>query len=262
MSTELDFEDVLDLVAMRIDVLELLDGERVPKRRIVDELDYSRSTVNRAVTALSEAGLVDDAPSGCQTTFVGSLLAEQYSEYVQTVRRLVANREILNPLSRDVDLPPDVLADAEVSLSEGSSPYEPYHALEAVLDSAVGTVRVYVPTFSNPRGLELARTLATDHDVEIVFGDRLLEELRADVPDEVGALFELEGFTGFETATGPDYSLVLVETESGTDGALVVHSPERELVGCIVTSNRDTIRWMEQQYSEIRAESERVESIS
>jgi len=260
MPTDQDVEAVLDLVAKRIDVLEFLDGDRVPKRTIVDELGYSRSTVNRVIASLADAGLVDDAPSGCQTTFVGSLLADQYDEYVRTVTNIVAGREVLTSLSPDVDLPPAVLADAEVSLPGGEKPYEPYHAIEALLDRAAGQVRVYVPTFTNPRGIALAQNLAAETDVEIVFDEDLLTELRADVPDDVATLFEREQFTGYETAGGPDYSLVVVTTESRTEGAIVVHSPDRELVGCIVTSNPDAVRWMERRYSDIQADSERLET--
>jgi predicted transcriptional regulator len=260
MSQETDVGDELDLVAKRSDILELLDGERLPKRTIADELGYSRSTVNRAVAALSDAGLVDDAPSGCRTTFVGSLLAAQYDEYVNAATNVLRGREVLTSLPPDADLPPSVLADAEVSTPGGSSPYEPYHAIEALLERAVGQVRMYVPTFSNPRGVELARTLSERLAVEIVFDGELLAQLRSDVPEEVETLFALEGFTGYETATGPEYTLVVVDTDSGMEGAVVIHSTERELVGCLVTRDHDATQWMHGRYAEIRAESERLDT--
>lgn len=260
MPTAPDVEAVLDLVAKRSDFLELLDGDRIPKRTITDELDCSRSTVNRVVATLADAGLVDDAPGGCQTTYVGSLLLDQYDEYVQTATNVLAGRDLLSSMSLDADLPPKVLADAEVSMAGGSNPYEPYHAIEKLLERAVGQVRVYVPTFSNPRGIGLAQDLATTLDLELVFDGELLGELRADIPEEMAALFELEQFTGYQTTSGPEYTIFVVDTESGTEGAIVAHSTEQELVGCLVTDNPAATRWMDRRYSEIRAESERLDA--
>lgn len=260
MSTDSDVEAALNLVSKRIDFLEFLDGERRPKRVISEELGYSRSTVNRAIAKLSDAGLVDDAPRGCQTTFVGSLLADQYDEYVRVSTTILANREVLTSLSLDTKLPSIVLTDAEVTTPGDSSPYGPFNAVEALLERAVGQVRVYVPTFTNPRGIELAQGLATKMDVEIVFDGALISELRSDIPTQIQTLVKLDNFTGYTTSTGPNYSLIIVTTESGLEGAIVIHTAEKELVGCLVSENPDATQWMEQRYAEIRAESEPLQT--
>jgi predicted transcriptional regulator len=262
MGTEPSIDDVLDLVASRHELLSLLEDERLRKRAIVDELDYSRSTVNRAITDLVAAGLVDDAPNGCRTTFLGSLVADQYRAYVSTMTDIVNARDVLAPLAPDADVPPVVLEDAEIATPGSPSPYEPYYAIEDVLQrpGPGGRVRVYVPAFSNPHGLELAQSLASELPVEIVFGDELLAELVADFPGEVASLFELEQFTGYRTAAGPDYTLVLAESETGTEGAVVTHTENRDLGGVIVTRNADALEWMDARLEEITAESEQVES--
>lgn len=259
MATDEDVDDVLDLVARRSDLLAMLDGQRVPKRELEAGLEYSRSTVNRAVAALADAGLVDDAPNGCRTTSLGSLLVRQYTEYVETAADVLDGRELLESLPQDVALDPSVLADADVSTPGGSSPYRPYHAFETLLGSAVGPVRVYVPSFTNPRGMELAGELARQVDLEIVFDRDLLAELRTDMPDDVAALRDVEGFTGYQTADGPAYTVAVVETESGPEGGVVVHTAAGELAGVIVTKNPDAVRWLEQQYAAVRADSERLD---
>ena len=263
MATDTEIADAQALVADRIDVLTLLEGSRLPKREIVDELGYSRSTVNRAITQLADAGLVDDAPRGCQTTFVGSLLATQYRAYRETVTDIVRARDVLRVLPTDANLPATALRDAEVVTPEGPHPYDPYHAVEDVLDSpgADGDVRVYVPSFSNPRGLELARHLAQTVPLEIVFTDVLVAELTENRTEEVETLCEIDGFTGYRTAGGPRYTLIIADSESGTQGAIVTHTADRNLGGVIVTEDAAALRWMERRYAEIRAESEPLEPL-
>jgi predicted transcriptional regulator len=260
MSTDPEIDDVMALVANRIDLLSLLEGTRLRKREIVDELDHSRSTVNRAITTLADAGLVDDAPRGCQTTFVGSLMADQYREYEDTVSDIVRARDVLTPLPAVADLPPTVLTGAEIVTPEGP---RPYHAVEEVLQrpGADGRLRVYVPAFSNPRSFELAKRLVRTFPVEIVFTDELLAELNPDFTDEVEALLELERFAGYRTADGPRYTLAIADSESGSEGVIVTHTEERNLGGVIVTSDADALDWMERRYSEIRAASEPLNSI-
>lgn len=252
MAPDQDAEETLDLVADRADLLSLLDGDRVPKREIEAELGYSRSTVNRAVAALADAGLVDDAPTGCRTTTLGSLLLRQYTDCVETATDILAGRALLESLPHDVALHPTVLADADVSTPGGASPYEPYHAFEALLGRAAGPVRVYVPAFTNPRGIELAQGLAQQVDLEIVFDRELLAELQADMPDDVATLLDLEGFTGYETDSGPVYTVAVVETDAGPEGGVVVHTETQELAGVIVTTDPDAVRWLETRYGEIR----------
>lgn len=265
MSPDAEIDEVLTLVADRIDVLTLLEGERLRKRDVVDELDYSRSTVNRVIARLADEGLVDDAPRGCRTTAVGSLVADQYRTYVASGGDVVRSREVLEALPPDVDLDPVVLADAEIATPEGPNPYEPYHAVERVLkrpqSGTDGRVRVYVPAFSNPRGIALARQLATEIPVDVVFGDELLTELRADFPEELERLFELERFTGYRTSVGPAYSLVLADAESGSEGVVVIHTEDRNLAGTVVTRNAEALAWIERRFSSIRASSDRLDSV-
>ncbi|WP_251344128.1 helix-turn-helix transcriptional regulator [Haloplanus halophilus] len=262
MSSDTAVEDVLDLVAARIDVLTRLDGDRLRKRDLVDELDCSRSTVNRATARLADAGLIDDTPRGCRTTFLGSLLADRYRDYVGTVGDVVRAREVLAPLPADADLPAFVLADAVVATPGSPSPYEPYHAVEAVLErpGPEGRVRVYVPAFSNPHGLDLARGLASEVPVEIVFGEELLAALQSDFPGEMAALRKLELFSGYRTDEGPTYTLVVADSGSRTEGIVVTHTEDRNLGGTIVTRDPDAVRWIERRYLDVRSASEPLET--
>jgi predicted transcriptional regulator len=261
MNLSADVHNVLTLASDRIDVLDFLEGDRVQKRTIVDELGYSRSTVNRVITELADAGLVDDSPRGCRTTFVGTLVADRYREYVADSTHVVNGREVLAPLPPGSDLSPAVLADAKVAVAGGSSPYEPYYAVEEVLKrpGPDGQVRMYVPAFTNPHGLELARAMAAESSVEAVFTDELLAELHDDFPEELDALFELEKFAGYRTTAGPEYTLVVADSESGTDIVVVTHTQERTLGGVIINGHEDAVSWAEQRYAEIRAAGERLD---
>lgn len=208
-------------------------------------------------------GLVDDTPRGCRTTFVGKLMADRYREYVANSTDVMSSREVLALLPPESDLSSTVLTNAEIAIAGSPSPYEPYYAVEEALKrpGPSGRVRMYVPAFTNPHGLELAQEMAAELPVEGVFSDELLAELRDDFPEELEASFELEKFTGYRSTDGPEYTLVIAESESRSEIVVVTHTQERKLGGVIVNSDESALRWAEQRYVEIRAEGERLDAV-
>ncbi|MFC7176287.1 ArsR family transcriptional regulator [Halosegnis marinus] len=62
---------MLELVLSRRRYLERLADAPAWKRDLIDEFDHSRSTVDRALAALTDAGLVAAGEAGYETTYSG-----------------------------------------------------------------------------------------------------------------------------------------------------------------------------------------------
>jgi len=65
------------------------------KHELVDELDHSRSTVNRAIDELEAAGLVAGETDGYRTTLTGRLLAQSYRRFLTVAADVDAASETL-----------------------------------------------------------------------------------------------------------------------------------------------------------------------
>jgi len=83
------------------------------KHELVDELDHSRSTVNRAIDELEAAGLVAGETDGYRTTLTGRLLAQSYRRFLTVAADVDAASETLAPLGPDIALSPAALRDAD-----------------------------------------------------------------------------------------------------------------------------------------------------
>lgn len=146
--------DEMDVVAERIDYLELLGEEPLATQEIVSELDDSRSTVTRALRQLREAEFIVKTDEGYTVTAVGTKAVEAYRQYRDTSEAILSSKEVLKPLPGDVGIPPRVFRGAETYLAAERGAFS---VLEVVTDSIkrADDVRGYLPTLSNPHLLRV-----------------------------------------------------------------------------------------------------------
>jgi predicted transcriptional regulator len=121
------------VVARRGDVLRALADDGGRKCELDDELDVSRSTIDRAIRELEALGLVEREGDGYYRTLSGSLALDEYSRFRSRMNGVLGAREVLSPLPSDADIDAAVLDDAEVVLADRHSPLRPArHQVEIV----------------------------------------------------------------------------------------------------------------------------------
>jgi tetratricopeptide (TPR) repeat protein/predicted transcriptional regulator len=231
----------MDLVERRVDFLERLAAEPLRKRAMVDALDHSRSTVNRAVDDLENAGLVEPVDGGYATTVVGRLAARRYREYVADQRRLVEDHAVLAPLPADSPVDLALLADATVELADGPTPYEPLQAVERALRDA-DRVRGVLPALVDTRHLALCRSVAReDGDVALGFGADLHDRL---VDDQAGLLRDTASAGARVSVVDPPRFCLLV-TETGGDRTVtaVVFAEGMGVHGVVQSTHERAVDW-------------------
>lgn len=128
MSTPRTGRETVRRIANRIELLEHLDADPTDKRSLVDELDCSRSTVDRAMRELEVEDFVEYRDGGYALAPCGRLAAGAYrrfEERLETVERLQPLLRWL-PLSA-FDLDPHLLTDADLVVPEPNDPYAMVH---------------------------------------------------------------------------------------------------------------------------------------
>ena len=178
--------ELVSVINRRFDVLSALEGGR-DKRDLVDELDISRSTINRAVRQLESLGLVTRG-NGYRQTVGGRLVADVYDGFVGELADVMALEELLQSLPPGAPMSTAMVRDADVERSSGPTPTRP---LDGVVDvmSTTDRFRALVPRISRP-------DLLTTFDEELVqagvptdavFSEGLSDYVRTEHPE----VFEL-----------------------------------------------------------------------
>lgn len=112
MSTDVEIE--VDLVSKRSGYLDALaEGSRT-KAELVQGLGDSRSTVNRAVAELVEAGAVEELPGECRLTLAGRLAAETFAEFRARTRGIASAENLLAAMTTDTEFGIEMTTGADV----------------------------------------------------------------------------------------------------------------------------------------------------
>ncbi|WP_256301253.1 tetratricopeptide repeat protein [Haloarchaeobius salinus] len=246
-----DVASAVELLDRRRQVLGHLGGDGQHVRDLCDELDVSRSTVNRALRELEDAGWVERADDGYVRTTTGSLALQKYRDQVTALDAVQTHADALSPLPGDTLLDPAVLADATVETVADADPFELVGRLRSAFEDA-NAVRGAWPAVTDDRTVSALATLADDRGAvalgvdetvhatmrsvaPTVFGQTGTEHCRVETSDDVPARL------GVFLVDGPDDRRVLVTIY---DGAGTIHAvadvPANDAVSSWATSVFDT----------------------
>ncbi|WP_435062594.1 helix-turn-helix transcriptional regulator [Halobaculum sp. EA56] len=280
MGTE-DPAAVADVLAKRRDLLAALRDGPARKRALVERLDIPRTTLDRGVRELTDAGLVERVDGGLRATGVGREALAAHDEYHGRLDGVLRARPLFEPLDPDAPLDRRFLAGAEISRPDPSAPDRVVDRLfESVRDA--GTVRGIAPvalaghleTFDRAAtaGGAVPELVVTpdvfDHLVEVrgrrlresvAAGDTAVYRARVDVPfgvwiaeggaEDGGAADGGDGAGGSDRAGGGD----------GTDAeAGVVVYTETGVGGVAVNDTARAVSWARERYAEARRGAERI----
>lgn len=240
----------IEVIARRVEFLEQLQTTHTHKPDLVETLDHSRSTVDRAVKELDEAGLVTRETEGYVTTQAGRLAAERYRSFLVDQRQILAARDVLEAIPPDRALPLELVTCATEASTDG--PYRLFEHLAGRLRDA-DRYRAVVPSFADSRHLRLchARAVRDGTPVTVHTSADELSRLREEFPYMVAELADSSAFTA-RTGDVPAVGLVLTDAPE-TAVTLVAYDGD-DIAGFLHTDDEDAVAWAEQQYDSVAAD--------
>ncbi|MFC7234570.1 tetratricopeptide repeat protein [Halosegnis marinus] len=214
-----DAEAFRGTVAKRRDVLAALAAEPRYKRDLIDDLDHSRSTIDRAVAELLDAGLAERADGTYRATAAGELGLERHDAYRGEMRDIAASADVLDAVA-DGALDASLVAGATLHRTAGNDRQATLSLLEEEIRGAE-RVDALLPRLSDSRILDAYRTQARRGGTtsRLVFAPTLLSTLEARFAADIGELAAADGVRLYEAAVS---SVGLVRLRGDGDAAYVV----------------------------------------
>lgn len=188
-------DDLLRLVADREEILTALADGPLSPRDVVGRIDDSRSTFNRAIRELDDAGLVDRTGGDCALTLSGRLLLDRYQTFHREAEGVAAARNALAPLDLDAPVDPAVLVGADIHVGDETTPYRAQERLHEVLRTAT-RYRAVLPALDDPRhiGLLYEHVVTDGLPAELVVPRELADSLGDRFQRRLAAMSESEEF--------------------------------------------------------------------
>jgi len=247
-----DDADAIEVVAHRVDFLEALAATPRQKPDLVEDLDHSRSTVDRAIRALEDAGLVERGDDGYVTTVAGRLAAERYRAFLADERDVLAAQDVLASLPSECEIPLDVLSSSSASTGEGE--FWLFEHVGEHLRSA-DQYHAILPRLADSRHLRLcqARAERTDLTATVLLGPAVLDRCREEFPRLAVSLAETDGLTAQQ---GPDhpFGLLLAERADGSTTVVVITYDEDGVAGVVRNNTETAVAWAREQFETLRAD--------
>lgn len=203
------------------------------KCELAREIEESRSTIDRALRELENAGLVEREGAGYRTTLAGELALAEYERYTARLDGLTELRAVLDGLPMDEPLDGALFEGAEASLPGQCSPHEPVDALTTFLSEAdharvIGTA--VIPKYVD---LYYERIVEEDMTAEFVLFEGVVEWVLSRREVEAMEIIRTDGVTVAETTADLSFSLVITEYDD-TDANDVRHGRSDRAVGVML----------------------------
>ncbi|MDS0281427.1 helix-turn-helix transcriptional regulator [Haloarcula onubensis] len=240
-----------DVVAKRRDVLAALSTPKT-KPALVEALDASRSTVDRAVDALQEHDFVTRRGSEYVATYAGRAAVDAYGQYLDRLDALAAAQPVVAELPPDVDIPPAVLDGATVTESVPEAPEAPVETNVPIVTDARrfrGTGPVVLPRYIDVT----ASLVESGTETELVLTEAVVDVLAETYPEGLSTFEANDGISLYVTDEQMPYAVWTAETPEGTVSGIVVYS-ESGIVGNINNDTTAMNEWAASQYDRIRRE--------
>lgn len=238
----------VELVFRRSEYLDALFGTKRRKGELEDVLGHSRSTVNRAIGDLVDAGLVEEGEGACQLTLEGRLAVEAFSEFRGRNEGIAAAADLFPAVGPESDIGLEVTTGADVTAARGSMPYRAFHEFERLIEEAT-RIRGSAWTFANPRSKALFEEAIVERGVPVEFflDETLFEQIRDDFGEAFDRWHDRGDFAGFVVPECPRYTILVSELPSGPETGVAVYSTDHEFYGVLINDTAKAVQWAERQ---------------
>ena len=249
---------LLELVGKRYEFLAALDASPAEKRRLVEDIGVSRSTVDRAVRELDTADLVVHTGSRYRLTLYGRTLLTIYDSLLDTIEETLRARSLLVSLPPDVEFDFSLLFDAEVHLAATPAIRPPDTPLAELVERASGL-----------RGLAYGRTSAQLLErfrrrvcgdgmaAELVFREATIASLLESTPTALRDIASTDGASVYSVGDVP-FGLFVLDGRGPTRVCIVVYGSEQTLEGLIVNDSPEAVAWARAVFEYYRARADPV----
>ncbi|MFB6134239.1 MAG: helix-turn-helix transcriptional regulator [Halanaeroarchaeum sp.] len=253
---EEDVVQVTELLARRLDLLEVVSAGPTSKRTLVSDLDVSRSTVDRAVRSLESAGIVHRRDGAVTLTTTGEIALRGYRDFH---RGLIGLRDA-SPLFRSVDpdsLPPfSLFVDATVVTAKRESPHQPIRAFEQFLEDAERIQTVWTGLIPDYVDFYNEQVVDRGMEADLFVRSSVLDDLLSAYWEPIARAVQTGRLTLYEVSDDPPLSIKVAETGVPEVGILTYGS--QGISGFIRSDDVEGVEWAKSLLDSVRGDAVRV----
>jgi predicted transcriptional regulator len=236
--------DVLSTLIQRESVLYAVDVTGCDKREVTDAVPASRSTVDRSIRELEDAGLVSRSANGYRRTLLGELLLSEYYRFKAQTAELLSAGEVFADLPPEADIGTPMLDDATIVTATQATPHQPVSSLSSMFTEG-SDIRLLCPAMF-PQLINAVATTTNDlSTAELVFTEPVVTSLVDSYGETLAALREV-GTDLKLLESMPQYGYAVAEQPTGATAGLLI-TDDSGARALIKNSGSEAVAWVNER---------------
>lgn len=238
-------------------ILALLAERPAAPADCADELDVSRRSVQRHLSAFADRGWVEKRDGDYHLTVAGRLVTDEHAAYVDALARVERFGPLYRYLPDEAHAPdPRWLDDARLTVADDADPQAPVHHYVECARNLDGPVRMLSPVLSRLFHDAHADLALKGIHTDLVLDGDTIDRARERNPVEFKVVTSVDVLDLYRHPDGVEVGLTV-----GADRALVcAYDDGGRLQACLETDDADALAWATDLFERYRDRSERVES--
>jgi predicted transcriptional regulator len=247
-----DGAEIRQLVGQRADALAVLVRNDREKAELVDDLDVSRSTVDRMVRRLESAELVRRNGSHIEATLAGRLAYDTYRDHCDRTADIARFDDLLRELPPTADLGHDLLDGATAYRSEPPATGRPVNEFKSLLGEAT-RIRGCASVINDEAAVAELHEMVVDRGgrAMVVYAEELAAHIREEYFEGHHVMAATGRYRAYEV-DGVPYELFLLDSDAGTTVVVAIYDSTGKLKGTIVNDTDPAVAWGEATFERYR----------
>ncbi|UTF54638.1 helix-turn-helix transcriptional regulator [Natronosalvus rutilus] len=242
----------LEVVSRRHPLLAALEAGPRPKGDLLDAVDCSSSTLDRAIRELETCHFLERRDGSVRLTTAGRLALEEYRRSQRALESITAASHVLQFAPPDAPLSMAVLEEATIHEPSSHAPNAP---VERIADCMRDADRAWAlgATERTPQFRRILNEQTTDGDlaVEVVLTDDLLSFLLEAHTNALERFLEVDAFEAATIEEIP-YGLAVLETPT-KPYTFVTLTNEGDVQGVIENDSQAAYEWGRELFQQVRS---------
>lgn len=250
--------DVVGPLFRREAFLSRLSESPAEKPELIDDLDVSRSTVDRAIKELRTEGLVERREGGFDLTHYGDISLRCYEQFVRGVRTVRRSRESLKHLPPSIEIHPAFFRDGTIVSAREEDEREPAAFLRGLLEDAEELWTVTASPHFELISLAHRQVVEEGMRFNLIHSIDTVERLKLHYPDVLESALRSGNLDLYSSDAVPPFGLMKAATDEETV-VLVLYGGQGEAETVVVTETCAASNRFDEVFRARRRESSPIE---
>lgn len=245
--------DIAEILRKRHEWLPYLDDSHLTKPELCDQIDVSRSTVDRGMSELESVDIVDRTTDGYQLTSFGNLLCQLRTSYMRSLESIYRAQAMQTPLPTDQYGEQILFDGGDVVLPESHLPEKPTRRILSLITES-RAVRGFTPVMHDQYiSTSYEQVMMHDLEFEFLITSEIFDGLVSLYSEWLINAFQQDEFMIYENQQLPPFGLAIFERKSdGSHTVVLALYADNGLSGIIENDTRQAVGWAKQLYRDYR----------